>query len=296
MRLFPAVGVTAAAAAAGLLIAATPAVAAPVRADAAAAPASTPICTSPAHPKLAARISRKVLAALAGRPDSTVGLAVSDAREDLTCAYHAGWHFISASAIKATIISALLLKKGGPSKLTKAQHALAWKMITQSDNDAADDLWAEVGMTAMQRFLTKAGMTHTKLNEAWGISELTAHDEVTLLKLLCTAGKVQTTKSRDYVLWLMSKVIPSERWGVPAGAPSDVTVHVKNGWLPYPDTNLSASDWHVNSIGAFTGKDISYQVAVLTAPHGSQTEAYGIATIEAAARIINHQLAEVQTG
>ena len=34
-----------------------------------------------------------------------------------------------------------------------------------------------------------------------------------------------------------------QRWGVPAGAPGKVTVHVKNGWLPYP------VHWHINSIG-----------------------------------------------
>lgn len=235
-----------------------------------------------------------MLAALAGRPDSSVGLAVSDAREDLSCAYHAGEHFISASVIKATIISALLLKKGGPAKLTKSQHALAWQMITQSSDNAASALWDEVGIASMQRFLTKAGMTHTRLNDAaWGLSLLTARDEMTLLHVLTKPGAVLSTKSRGYVLWLMSKVVPSQRWGVPAGAPSDVTVHVKNGWLPYPNLSLTATDWHVNSIGAFTGHDISYQIVVLTAPRGAQTFDYGIATIQAAAKVINHDLAQV---
>jgi beta-lactamase class A len=166
-------------------------------------------------------------------------------------------------------------------------------MITQSNDDAAQDLWTEVGMTAMQKFLDKAGMTHTRLNDAWGLTLLTPHDEMTLLKVLTYPGKVLSTASRDYALWLMSKVIPSQQWGVPAGAPSDVTVHVKNGWLPYPNLSLSASDWHVNSIGTFTGKGISYQIVVLTEPHGSQTESYGIATIQAAAEVINHDLAKV---
>ena len=44
-----------------------------------------------------------------------------------------------------------------------------------------------------------------------------------------------------------------------------MTVHVKNGWLPYPDTDLGASDWHINSIGAFTGTNVSYQIVILTA-------------------------------
>jgi beta-lactamase class A len=288
MRLFPAAGLTALATFAGVFIAVAPA------APAQSAAASASICTSAKHPKLAARISRGVLAALAGRHDSSVGLAVSDTREDLSCAYHAGEHFISASVIKATIISALLLKEGGPAKLTKSQHALAWQMITQSNDNAASALWDEVGIASMQRFLNSAGMTHTRLNDAaWGLSLLTPRDEMTLLHVLTRPGAVLSSKSRGYVLWLMSKVVPSQRWGVPAGAPSDVTVHVKNGWLPYPNLSLTATDWHVNSIGAFTGHDISYQIVVLTAPHGAQTFNYGIATIQAAAKVVNHDLAQV---
>jgi hypothetical protein len=62
-------------------------------------------------------------------------------------------------------------------------------------------------------------------------------------------------------------------------------VHVKNGWLPYP----TGSDWRINSIGAFTGSDIGWQTAVLTTDNPSM--AYGIDTIQAAARVINRDLA-----
>ena len=229
--------------------------------------------------------------ALAARKDSTVGLTVSDPAEHLTCALHPNWHFISASVIKVTILSALLLKKGGPGQLTAAQHNLARLMITESDDDAATDLWNEVGIAAIQRFLSRAGMTSTVLNDAWGLTQLTAHDELTLLQLLTARGNVLSNASRHYVLYLMAHVIPSQRWGVPAGAPSGVTVHVKNGWLPYPDTALDSDDWHINSIGAFTSKNSAYEIVILTEPHGSQTESYGITTIQDAATVINKELA-----
>jgi Beta-lactamase enzyme family len=242
------------------------------------------ICVSAKHPKLAARISAGIAAALRGR-QSVVGLAAADADLGLSCKLESSWHFDAASVIKATIISALLLKEDGPSHLTKEQRSLAWEMITESDNDAATALWDEIGISGMQRFLDLAKMTHTRLATAWGLSELTAQDEVTLLKLLTTKGTVLSTASRRYALWLMAHVVPSERWGTPAGAPSDVTVHVKNGWLPYP----TGSDWHINSIGAFTGKKISYQIAILTEDNPSMD--YGIATIQAAATVINRELA-----
>ena len=264
----------------------TPALAAPGRSTAVSA--ASRICTSAKRPKLAARISRGINAALAGRTHSVVGLAAADPAADLTCQFNQKLHFYAASVIKVTIISALLLKVHGPSGLTKAQRNLAYLMITQSDNNAATALWDDVGMRGMQRFLNRAGMRHTTLSSAWGLTLITAQDELKLLHLLTNPGKVLGKNSRSYVLSLMAQVIPAERWGVPAGAPSDVTVHVKNGWLPYP----RAADWNINSIGAFTGKHIGYQIVVLTAPApGGQSESYGIQTVQAAAEVINRQLA-----
>ena len=203
-----AVIVVAGAATAGFALAGTvPAVAAPGQTAAAA------ICTSVKHPRLAARMSRGISAALKDRVDSTVGLAASDPRYGLTCALHSTVHFISASVIKVTIISALLRKVHGPSGLTTAQRRLAYLMITQSSNSAATALWNDVGMPDMQAFLNRAGMRHTILSDAWGLTQITAQDELTLLHVLTTSNKVLSKSSRRYVLRLMAEVIPSERWG-----------------------------------------------------------------------------------
>lgn len=241
------------------------------------------------HPRLAARISRGIAAAVASRGGSFEGLAASDAADGLSCRLHQWQHFYSASVIKVTILSALLLKEGGPGSLTSAQRNLAYLMITQSSNSAAQALWEEVGISHVQRFLNAAGMSNTILNSAWGLTLITAHDELTLLHLLTTKGPVLSGSSRSYVLRLMAEVIGSERWGVSAGAPSSVTVHIKNGWLPYP----GAADWRINSIGAFTGKGVAYQMVILTRPPDDegQGESYGIETIEAIAAVINRNLA-----
>ncbi len=81
----------------------------------AAPEAAASICTSAKHPKLAAKISGGIKAALAGRQDSVVGLTADDPAEDLSCAFHRTWHFYAASVIKVTILSALLRKIHGPS-------------------------------------------------------------------------------------------------------------------------------------------------------------------------------------
>ena len=128
-------------------------------------------------------------------------------------------------------------------------------------------------------------MTHTVLGPdgLWGLTQITASDETLLLRLLLAENKVLDTSSRDYALSLMAHVIPAQRWGVPAGAPTSLTVHVKNGWLP-----LATHGWRIHSIGCFTGHGGGYSIVVLT--QDNPTMAYGIATIEAIAEVINRDL------
>ena len=66
-------------------------------------------------------------------------------------------------------------------------------------------------------------------------------------------------------------------------------MHLKNGWLPYPN----GKDWRVNSLGVFTGHDIGYQIVILTGPTtvAGQARATGSAPSRLAARVINRALA-----
>ena len=153
------------------------------------------ICQSARHPAIAARMSSRILAALAGR-SSVVGLAVDDRVNGITCKLHPHWQFDSASVVKVTILSALLRKLQQEHRsLTAAQRKLATAMITLSDNDAASTLWAETGTPSLQHFLDLAGMKETELGPGgyWGLTLITAHDELTLLKLLTSTNSVLTT-------------------------------------------------------------------------------------------------------
>jgi hypothetical protein len=247
-----------------------------------ASAAASSICQSARHPALAARLSSGILSALSRR-SSAVGLTVYDRVTGVTCKLHPHWHMDSASVVKVTILSALLRKEHG--NLTAAQKQLATQMITVSDNNAASALWAETGPTSLQNFLNLAGMQETQLGPDgfWGLTQITAHDEMTLLKLLTSKNSVLSAASCGYVLNLMAHVIPSERWGVPAGAPTNVTVHVKNGWLPQP-----THGWRIHSIGSFSGHGRNYMIVVLT--WNNPTMTYGVDTIQAVAEVINHAL------
>lgn len=274
-----------------LVLPASAAVAAPVQAARAAAiepagPRVSCVAASHVNDKRAVRMAHAIANAIAGRA-STIGLEETDSGRRITCTYHATWHFYAASAIKATILGALLRKAQEQHRsLTRKEKRLASLMITQSNNDAATALWNDVGFSHMQHFLRVGKMSETKLNQAWGLSLLTAHDETLLLALLDGPNRILSLASRVYAQYLMSHVISSQRWGVPAGAPSGVTVHVKNGWLPYPVSD----NWEINSIGFFTSRHPQrvYTIAVLT--HANPTMAYGIDTVEDAAIAIHRAL------
>ena len=253
----------------------------------AAATAAVPpgACRSSSHPALAARLARDIRAAGRGRV-SIVSVRVDDAGRRLGCWFHGARHFDSASVVKVTILGALLRKALDRHRyLTSTEAAEAYAMITVSDNNAASALWAELGHRYLQHFLNLAKMKETVLGPGgyWGLTQITAHDEVLLLRLLLRKNRVLDTASRRYALSLMAQVIPSERWGVPAGAPTRLTVHVKNGWLP-----RATHGWRIHSIGCFTGRGGGYSIVVLT--ENNPTMAYGVRTIEAIARVIHRDL------
>jgi beta-lactamase class A len=246
---------------------------------------SSAICWSSSHASLAAGLSRDIERALRGRV-SAVAVGVEDPGEGLQCWLSASEHFDAASVVKVTILGALLYRTQYWHKsLTRTEVAQARAMITESDNDAASDLWTDVGRSFLQHFLDLAGMTHTFLGPGiyWGLTQITASDEMRLLRLLVTKNTVLDTSSRDYALGLMAEVIPSQRWGVTAGAPRGLTAHVKNGWLP-----LATHGWRIHSIGDFTGRGGGYSIVVLTQDNPSMS--YGIDTIEAIAKEINRDL------
>jgi len=242
-------------------------------------------CSAPAtYRELASRLSSGIRGALLGRAGDHA-VTVYDAVTGVSCSVDGDRHFDTASIVKAIILAALLRvhqELGTP--LSSGERYEATLMITQSDNDAATDLWDEVGMDQLQDFLNLAKMDQTQLGQAgyWGLTEVTAHDEMLLLELLTRPNSVLAAASRAYELGLMAQVIPSQRWGTPAGTPAGVTVHVKNGWLP------DGGGWHINSIGAFTGRDRNYLIAVLT--DENPAEQYGIDTVEAIARVVHRDL------
>ncbi|MEV6115635.1 serine hydrolase [Streptomyces sp. NPDC052109] len=189
--------------------------------------------------------------------------------------------FDTASIVKVDILATLLLQaQDAGRQLTAAEKAYATKMIENSDNASATELWHAIGRAdgldaANKRF----GLTSTTGGdgELWGLTQTTAADQLVLLRQVFGEDSKLSATSRTYVQGLMESVEADQQWGVSAAA-SGNSWALKNGWLARSTTGL----WDVNSIGRVTVDGTDYLVAVLS--KGTPTQAKGIALVEAAAK------------
>ncbi|MEU8111243.1 serine hydrolase [Micromonospora sp. NPDC048947] len=196
--------------------------------------------------------------------------------------------FETASIVKVNILAALLLRQNPPGKALGSDiRQLAEAMIVSSDNDAAVALWQRIGgsrgLNAANRAL---GLRETKPNSHWGLTTTTVADQLRLLTAVTSQTGPLTPQDRTFIMGLMKKVIPEQRWGVPAARePGSRSDYVKNGW----DTaDVDGGRWLVNSIGRIVEARHDWLIAVLSDHHVSRKE--GIRVVERAATYVLTEL------
>jgi len=204
-----------------------------------------------------------------------VSVSVFDFRSGTTYQYAPAEHFDAASTVKLQILGTALYRAQQHHRwLTPYERSEAVPMIEDSDNTAADALWANVGAApSVQRFDDLVPMLNTRVSFAWGLTQITAPDCVRLVRRYVTPNSLLDSRSRLYGRSLMEHVTPSQRWGISGGVPAGATVALKNGWLPQPSTA-----WTINSMGWVHGHGRNYAIAVLTDQNSSM--GHGISTIE----------------
>ncbi|TDB92810.1 serine hydrolase [Nonomuraea longispora] len=194
---------------------------------------------------------------------------------------------VTASGTKVDILAALLQRRhaGG---LSPSDRDLAERMITESDNKAADALWSRVGGGgAMSEFYRRLGMRETASGPGiyWGGTTSSPADRLRLLGVLVNGGKGLRASDRRLLLGLMSRVHKEQAWGVSAAARPGDRVALKNGWTPRPFIH---DTWAVTSYGRIQGqgRDLLLSVQTDQQPgHGA-----GVQTIERVARTIGARL------
>jgi hypothetical protein len=252
--------------------------------------APSPRATPSARPAAAAGSQDPFGAAaasyLSGRA-GTVLAAVYDIGTGRTWRLGQGQPQAEASVVKLDVLETLLAEHGQDdgAGLSDSDRLLTEQMIEYSDNDAATSLWYEVGGAArISSFNARAGLTRTAPSSCvvcpgfswpgWGLTTTTPDDQLALLRQLVAPSPLLTGAERDYALSLMEDVTPAQRWGISGGVPAQVTVALKNGWLPLPGAD---GDWQVNSVGWISGQGRNYLIAVLTT--GNPSAQYGVDTI-----------------
>ncbi|MFI5928314.1 serine hydrolase [Micromonospora sp. NPDC051543] len=251
---------------------------------------ASPVPTTPAVDRL--KPARARIEAYVEKYDGHLAVAALD--RQTTAAVTAGaTRFETASIVKVNILAALLLRQTPPGKaLSSATRQLAEAMIVSSDNDAAVALWQKIdgsrGLMAANRTL---GLRETKANKHWGTTTTTAADQIRLLTALTSSKGPLTPQDRTFVMGLMKKVIPEQRWGVTAAREPGNSVYVKNGW----DTaDADGGRWLVNSIGRIVEARHDWLIAVLSDHHVSQEA--GVGVVEKAATFVLKEMRAATAG
>jgi hypothetical protein len=237
---------------------------------AAAAPAFAPARTgAPEHPW-----PKRIAAAerFADGRQGAVSFAVVDeggrVRGDHVDRVHS-----SASVVKVMFMVALLREpEVRDDGLTRTERRLLGPMIKRSDNQAATAIYNRVGEGALDDLARDAGMDHFTTQPLWGLSTITAKEQA---RFMFGLERFIPRRHRAYAMRLLTRIVRSQRWGIPPVAPEGWKLHFKGGWSGEPS-------WRVNQVMLLRHPPRRLSLAILTRDQPSME--YGAETIEGVAR------------
>ena len=182
-------------------------------------------------------------------------------------------NYPTASIIKVFILT----YKMSLGELTNDDKDLATQMIEESDNEVTTEMVTSFGgIYQFPKLFNKLRMTHSNVNQTWGLTQTTATDQLKLLNELFYNHKILSQSDSNYIANLMSHVDDNQNWGVSSGVADDTMIQLKNGWLPLSDNYQNAI---VNSIGHVQDDNVDYTIAVLS--NGDSTQDDGIDYVSA---------------
>ena len=243
------------------------------------------VVPTPFQPPVASPLTAGLDREVAGRAD-VASITVCDLLTGQIWRYDPSSVQHTASIVKVDILATLLHdEQVAHAPMDAITRELATEMIEDSDNDAAQALYVQVGQApGLAAFNALVGLTGTTPNWAWGFTDTTSLDQARLVRLFAAPNRILTDASRSFGLGLMRHVVADQDWGVSAGPSPSVRIALKDGWYP-----TALGDWQVNSIGWVDGAGRDYVLAVLTKDNA--TMGYGVETIEEVATRVWQALA-----
>jgi hypothetical protein len=178
---------------------------------------------------------------------------------------HVEW---SASMVKSMMLVAYLDEPWVADRtLNGHDGSLLWPMITQSNNDAADQVYEAIGPGALYALAARVGMSSFSTQSIWGETHVTARG---LTKFFLHIDSYVVPRHRGYAMAALSKIVPYERWGIGEVSPRGWKLYFKGGW--------GSGTGLIDSQVALLRRGCSrVSVSVLTMHDGSH--AYGKATL-----------------
>ena len=175
------------------------------------------------------------------------------------------------------------------------QSAPQTRAIVESDNSAAESLWASIGSdtdaaAAVTAILREAGDTTTTVPSAQLRAGFTTFGQTTwpLAAAAAFTAHLPCMAGTEHVLALMGQVAGNQQWGVEAmAAPSSTAV--KGGWGPGP-----FSGEVVRQIGLVTHSD-GTMTAIAMATQGASLDS-GVAAINVVAQQLDTMIRKLPRG
>ncbi len=178
--------------------------------------------------------------------------------------------FVSASVVKAMLLIAeidRLHAEGLP--LDPTTRSLLERMITYSDNDAADTIYSRVGDRGLFAVARRAGLEHFTVTGYWANAQLTAAD---MARLMARLDRLLVGAHEPFASDVLDRVVLEQRWGIPAAVAGDGwQQRFKGGWRTTERGQL------VHQIARLDRENVTVSLAVLT--DGAPSMDYGIATV-----------------
>jgi hypothetical protein len=206
------------------------------------------------------------------------GFAVVDT-EGRVSGSHLHRTFISASVIKAMLLTAYLRKLARHHRGIGSAGAVLYPMIHVSDNHAATTIWGRVGNAALWGLAHRAGMRDFSIYGIWASAHFSAYDQA---MFFFNINRLLPPQFRGYARSLLSHISGFQSWGIPRVARPRWTVFFKGGWR---GTGLGQL---VHQVARLERGRTRFAMAVLT--DGDPSMGYGIGTIEGVtANLLRHR-------
>ncbi len=138
--------------------------------------------------------------------------------------------YAAASVVKAMLLAAEVRRlKKADAGIDSTTDSLLSAMITRSDNEAADAIYARVGDGGLFGVARRMGMKRFTVAGHWGNAQITAAD---MARFFGDLDRALARRHREYAKGLLGSIIASQRWGIPAAAGEKWAIRFKGGWLP----------------------------------------------------------------